>query len=344
MDVFFQIVGMVVVGGLGFGLAAGGAALWFFRRKLQQVVGEIAEATMAPAPRRVRLQITHDSEWDDPDTATDACLLFRAAGFDEVGTFCSYDIDGLSLAAWVHVEHRLSGVVYEHPQAGIFSDVVAFFEDRGSVTVSNAPDSARMDEPPEHPKIIESSLEVGELIERAQAESAGRELRAISADTFKGDFERAYAEGMDWRNARGGPTEEEIRRIAAEMEEEVDESKVEVIRERYAELACEQLSESCLDFFMDETLLSVSEWEKVREVVVVIHDLMDGRQVIDAFAGFIDLPDEVAEDLFNLEPTGTPAREFFRHLNLRIDESMRYRVLGSVAEPIAADVYSGTPV
>jgi hypothetical protein len=319
------------------------AAISFFRKKLVSAITQITEATVESPPRRVRLQRALESDWSDPDPAEDCCQLFRAAGFDPAGDFFSYDIDELRMSAWVHVAQRLYGVVYDHSEAGIFSDVVGLLEDGGSVTVTNAATGENMDEPPEHSKITDPSLESDQLIERAQAEIAGRPLRVLTAATFKRDFEAAYARVVDWRNARGGPSEAEIRRIADAMTETVDERAVEVAREGYADQASEQLSESCLDFFMAETLMSVAAWEKVRDVVVVVHERMSGKQVIAAFASFTDLPDRLAEEIFNLEPADSPPREFFRHLNLLLDEPVRYRLLGSAREPVAADVYSGMP-
>ena len=81
-------------------------------------------------------------------------------------------------------------------------------------------------------------------------------------------------------------------------------------------------------------------WEKVREDVLVIHDHHSPVRVLDDFVSHIDLPDELAEELRGLEPSGTAPRQFFAYLNTRLEPAQRYRLLGRVVEPVEADLYA----
>src|SRR5439155_11675653 len=64
---------------------------------------------------------------------------------------------------------------------------------------------------PGHPSIRAPGLDAAALYERFMAERPPGEMKATVPEAFPSEFERAYADGIDWRNSLGGPTEEEVR-------------------------------------------------------------------------------------------------------------------------------------
>ena len=93
---------------------------------------------------------------------------------------------------------------------------------------------------------------------------------------------------MDWRNGRGGPTEREIRAIAAESGFEDDDALVEATREQMQEQALADLDETLRERFSRETSLSVAEWERVRDRLVIVHDRLTPEMLDETAAEWVD--------------------------------------------------------
>jgi hypothetical protein len=339
VSTFLEIVGMITVGLVGCVLIGGLALLWFVRKNVRAFFQRVADESFGMQPRRIRLVPVEAPEWEDARSVSDACRELESLGFRAAGFYAAAELS-VQLEAWVHAEERLVAVVYEHDSAGVFSDVVAQFEGGGSLTLSSASEGAELDQMPAHIKHFERTATPGELVERLRSEVGSRPRKLVSRDEFSSLFERAYAREIDWRNARGGPSEEELMRFTEQLEGGVDSDKLAELRRRLSLAAAEQLAESCLDQYVSETLLSVAEWEKVRETVSVIHDGLDPEQVIETFTNHAELPEELAQDLAILEPVGTVARDFFAHLNSRLPPPQRYRQIGRVEEPGEADIYA----
>lgn len=340
MSGFFEIVGMVVVGAVLLTLGAGAGLVLFFRKKIVVAVQQAAAAAMGGQPRRITLRREDEPVWNAGAEVETRRREFEGLGFEWVGDFDVEEMCGLQLAALLDGERRLIAVVYDHLEAGVFCDVVVCYDDDTTLTVTSSPEVGQLEPMPGHPKIVDPAGSPSALVARLESESEPKTRRPTSASEFRTVFEEAYAQEIDWRNAKGGPDEQEISRIAAKMEDEVAPEHVAQVREALKEQAAVQLAESCLEQFTRETLLSVSEWEKVRESVVVVHDLQTSEQVVGEFTSWVELPGDLAEEIAALEPSGTPARDFFADLNSRLPEATRYRLLGRVSEPSPADVWA----
>jgi hypothetical protein len=337
---FFEVVGMVTFVFVTCGFVAVLALLWFIRKNVLAFFQGISQDGLGIQPRRIHLNPAAAPEWLAPERVAAAGSELSRSGFEDAGCFEVEELDGLRIAAWVHPQRRLMAVVYDHDAAGVFCDVVARFAGGGSVTLSSASEDSRLDEMPGHRKCFRAAVTPDRLLNAVAAEVEQRPLRSVARHDFVREFESAYAQEIDWRNARGGPSEAEVQRIAQQLEGDVGQKEIESLRQRLQQVAAEQLSESCLDEYMDQTELSVADWEKLRDSVSVVHDGLDSEQVIEAFMAHVDLPEDLAQDLSDLEPTGTAARDFFGHLNSRIDPRQAYRLIGRVAEPAEADVYA----
>jgi hypothetical protein len=171
-------------------------------------------------------------EWDAPAKVEEFVRVLRESQFVDAGTFIVVPSD-LRLTAFCLPQEAAYAIICEHPQAGLWMELVSYYEDGSSVTFSTLRDTLL--DRPEH-KLIRFFEGFGaeELLRTFLRERPRKPLVRILPQPFSEHFERAYAEGMDWRIARGGPTEDEVRRIAERNGQPFTPEVVERIRERWA--------------------------------------------------------------------------------------------------------------
>ncbi|MBM3500362.1 MAG: hypothetical protein FJX74_17025, partial [Armatimonadetes bacterium] len=242
-----KIVGIVIL--VLIVLVVGGVLLarWLLRRALKRVMGTLADALIeamresalcAPPPPRVHLVPATDSPWDHETQAEESAGGLRTLGFEPGGVYEIAEVYGITLQVFTLTEERVYAVLYDHVQQGVWVDFVIRHEDDGVLTVSNVPlhDAVA---PPWSRLVQDTEASLPELYQRLLSEAEDRPRRRVSAEDFPATFERSHAREMDWRNLRGGPTEEEIRRSAAGTGEEVTDDVVAATREQQAAAAAE---------------------------------------------------------------------------------------------------------
>jgi len=284
-------------------------ALWLIVRKLQRVAAHLT-SSMTP-PMEIKLQPMANVAWNNPAVESQG-LTLQALGFSTVGAFEVAGIAGTRLSAWLNSSEKCYGVVYEHPHAGSWCDIVSMYEDGSSCTHSSAQDTG-LEQNPNHPntKLPEQPIET---LTSQHFRDRKDGARRLFANDFASDFERCYAEAMAWRVAKGTSREEiiEIARLSGESyDPEVIEQALEV--QKLQEQA--GLQELLRAQFLKKTSLSPAEWEEVRDRLIFIHDGM-GEDELEDLDGLLegDTPRERAKGLANY--------------------------LGSLSQPVECDVYA----
>jgi len=346
MALFFQVLGAVcftAVVLLGLILAG----LFIARSRLRSALQGLHDMA-PPQPARVHLSPASELVWADAEAATTSLDALRAAGFQEIGPFGLDEIPAIKLYALFQPEERVWGVVYEHPEAGVWVDLVSRYEDGTSLTYANTGEGAGLDQRPGHGIIRAPGLEVAALYRRHLAERPARTLKPVSANAFTQSFESAYAEEMDWRNSRGGPTTEELRAVLEARGSQVSDEAIEETRRLLADQAAEGLSEAILERFLATTTLPAAEWEKARDRVVVVHENMSPSLLVEAFMQELEYDDEhdaelPASDDLEREAEGGEPRQLFARWNDGLPAGFRYRLLGSVQEPVPGDIWAFMP-
>jgi hypothetical protein len=233
---------LAVVGALAllFVLAIVALVLWLWwkvRRIARQVTdameslsGDAATQSTVP-PFRVTLAPVRAVEWEAPDEVEEFAAPLRSAQFVEVGTFIAEPAN-LRLAAFCLPHEHAWAVIFEHPQAGRWVELVSYYADGSSVTYSTLHDTLL--ERAEHKVIrVLDGFGAEELLRTFLHERPRKTLRPVSPRQFREEFERAYADAMDWMIARGGPSEDEIRRICERSGKPCAPAVVQAIRDRW---------------------------------------------------------------------------------------------------------------
>jgi hypothetical protein len=268
----------------------------------------------------------------------------------------------------VHTEHRLDALIYDHPQAGVWLDLVCRYQDGRNYTYATAPQSGLVN--PTYLKIENHpGAEPGELLQHCLATRPSDGLLPTPADEFPRRFESAYAREMEWRGERGGPSEEEIRAIAVKSGQEPTPEFVGEVKEMWRSQYRYHLDEQLRDAFMEQGGLSAKRWEEVRERLFFIHDRLTESDLMDSLEPALLLElnvqrpggdddgwdedgddengededydralearrDEVRRHAADLSP-----RAAFAKMIAAVAPEFRCQRIGELKQPVAADVY-----
>ncbi|THB68540.1 MAG: hypothetical protein D6E12_06305 [Desulfovibrio sp.] len=184
------------------------------------------------------------SPLDDPGQvlspqALDAGRELESMGFAPCGTYTVDEFQGMTLAGYVRENDGVAAVVYEHPQAGVWTDFRLGYEDGQSVTVSNAPTGGELDPRPGHAKLFLAGIDHSKMLDELAALRRDAPVCAMSPESFAGEFTRLYEDEAAWRNSRS-VSEDEVARVAEAMnaqgQEDISEYAVHRTARRYAEL------------------------------------------------------------------------------------------------------------
>ena len=221
------------------------------------------------------------------------------------------------------------GVICEHPQVGLFVDLLACRQERGGLCVSSTTLAEDLETPPFWEKHYRPGASVGELwsLFQQQLQSFPSEsLLPLSADNFVSRFEASYADETDWRNARGGPTEEEVRRIAQRNVKNASDEDIANTLEQQRAMAKAGLAEGLRERF--RALVTPEQKLRFRvEDLVIIHDQLDHADLVEIVS------DNVEDEEW--EVTALPDAS----LQTLLPEPVRFEKVATLDFPLPTDAY-----
>lgn len=376
MQLFLQIVGGVFVALILFLVIAYLLIRWKLRSWLKSL-GDLISQGLGGGVPPFRVKLTKRSDLDDPDDDwvqddhikqfNEYADTFESLGFTKLGDYVIEEI-AVPMRVFLDGDQSTVGVVYSHPVIGVWTDVVRRYEDNTAWTFSTAKYHG-MDIPPYVTQkfLHENTLE--EIVTRFREEAPATGMKVITKEEFPTYFEKAYAREMDWRVERGGVTEEEVRRIAEMNGDECTDQTVRQIQMQWRTAIHHFLSERALKRYRKEAELNSFEWDHMQNYGVVIHEKMEGEQLLQVFDEEyypdIDLEEETDDD----DEDAAEMREQRQQWNRRIDElndalhrgtpqqvfrdmielqngsapqQTHWEFKTSVTEPVAADIWTRT--
>lgn len=309
------------------------------KRFFKKLEGMAQNITAPNVPARLHLRTMAAPSWENAEAVAGQVESLPALGFVEGGTYQVEELPGFTLQAWFQLPRAVTAVVYEHPKAGVWTDLVTRYRDGTSATFHNRTGGVGVDHSPGHTIENFPNVNTREIYEHFLDRRPDRPAVVPTADEFVERFEKAYADEMDWRNSRGGATAEEIRRMAQLSGTTIDEETIEAVRNQSRERAAAQLDEAIRERFLAETSLSAAEWEKIRDRLVIIHDQMAQESFDEALLTGADEVDQDGETPVLDGTPATSARRLFAEHNQRVPSRFRCEQIGAVQQPIEADVY-----
>jgi hypothetical protein len=330
---FFQVFGILVAACLVGAIALLLLVRFVLSKFAKGLLGLLGRGG-STSPRRITLQKQEQAEWKNAAAVEQSIAAFNQLGFAEAGLFSIDELPSVKLQAFCHAKEGVYGVVYEAEQLGVWSDLVCHVQEsarwlRLTYTNNSSPHCGLLDSPPDRKLVKVPGASVPALVEQMLAELPAGQRWAVSAGEFAQTFQRAWAEEIDWRNARGGPTEDEVRRVAALGGTEPTEEVLAATRKQLTDNALEQLDETLRD---DYVAANPSAKERADDLVL-IHDKLRVSDVLEKLAA------GAGSDGRKLELPELPPRQAFAAANVKLPADQRFKLLGTVTAPIEADVY-----
>lgn len=320
-------------------------AILAFRRKLKNAMEGLSDLKYSVVPRRLHLVPVDHVEWRDPERARAETSQLTALGFQPAGSYNVEEMDFLRIEAFARPGDYLYAAVYEHDKVGIWTDLICRYQDETSLTLTNNREGSEMDQRPGHGTIYDPGASVERIYQRMLQERPNRAMRSVSAADFKPVFEKAYADGMDWRNSRGGATEDEIRAIMAAAGQEPDEETIAQIRKAKESEAFSNMQETLREKYLEQTALSAAEWERIRDRLLFIYDGPSPDLIAEMFLSSREDADEEFDYDAELEQARATvaqagsARTGFTALVAPLTGDRAYERIGTVSGPVVADVW-----
>ncbi len=152
-------------------------------------------------PDEIHLLPVEQHGWSNADAIEAHAAGLRGRGFTEAGT---YAVDALPVMIrfLVKESERIYAAIYEHPKAGVWLNLVILHEDGTSLTLTNTQDRG-LEKRPGHQIVYVHKAVAGQLYALALQAAAGPARRVVTASTIPDEFEKAWADGIRWRKARG---------------------------------------------------------------------------------------------------------------------------------------------
>lgn len=373
MMFFLQLVGAILVSLIILILVVYLYIRWKFRsffKDLAEGLKNMGGVGQIP-PFRVKLLRKSEVFGEDPDEYDDLLLNqeefkshvdeFASLGFEKIDDYYIEDIP-LSMTALIDRNTSTYGVVYDHPIAGVWCDVVRRYEDGSGWTFGTNQDPL-VDYPVNKTMKFFPNLSLTEVVENFQAEAPAENAVLVSSAEFPKFFERAYAEEMDWRIERGGATEAEIRRIAERDEVECTPEHIQSIQMQWRMAISDFYHERVLRRYRKETDLSRTEWEELDMEGVVVHQQMQAEEILQAFDEDYspEMDFEFGEDDEDDDPefrverarwdrnieeireqlkTDPPQTIFRRLVEKSTQKELEWEFQASVEKPLPADIWT----
>src|SRR5262249_22899767 len=139
------------------------AKLRTLAKSLEGMAGSMASSV---TPARIRLRPMAAPSWEDEAAVEAEGGPLPGLGFANAGAFQVEEVPGLSLQAWVNPQSSVTAVVYEHPVAGVWTDMVTRYQDGTRATFANTQRGAGVDHAPGHTVERFPGLGSRELYER----------------------------------------------------------------------------------------------------------------------------------------------------------------------------------
>jgi len=202
---FWMLAGLVALVALG----------PLVRFTLAAVLGPaIGRAALAAQPDTITLTSADADRWRDLETIERTARPLEGEGFVAAGDFRVVELQGVHVRLLAHEGRGWYAAIYEHPQAGIWFDLVRFWSDGTSVTWTTSSPTGLEDQPG-HPTHRVAGAHPAELFLRAcrEAASGSPDVEPAMRGAAGRVFCAAYAESMAGRKVRG-IAREEILRVA----------------------------------------------------------------------------------------------------------------------------------
>ena len=301
----------------------------FIRFKWKKIVGSIDEAVKTPSE-------IHLMEDINPDWIDEAAIKeLQAENFTLGKAYTISEIPSIQLVSIFHTSSQIVGAYYFQEKAGNWYDLVAGTEDE-EITLSNAPLGEELNQRSGAKKIWKKKASLNELLQDILSITKDSKItKEITPETFREEVEKAYARDMAWRNSQGGVTEDEIRRVAENMDGEFND---ETILDSLEEAKSKELYQ-WHDEIMKKLSHSSEFEEKYEDSYFYVSDQVEITLFLEYLTTYINLT-EKQEDNFTALITDTMnVTELFDRIVECMSPGVRPKLIQPIDSPVQGNIY-----
>lgn len=186
------------------GLLIAWALLRFALRPLLALVfaRTIGAQALAKVPQTVQLTGAGDTAWSDAHAARRLCEPLLANGFADAGTYTVNEMPGVVMQLLASSADSIMAVVYEHPRAGHWLELVTRYADGRRCSATSL-----VSAPVSGPSFVTTLRVAGaaplRLLETMRHRRPEGTMLPVSTSDVTRMFEEGYAESMKWHREHG---------------------------------------------------------------------------------------------------------------------------------------------
>jgi hypothetical protein len=324
-----------------------------FREAIEQFGQQIAAGAIPPF--RMVLKPLAPGVWNTA-RVTELSNGLQQQGFAVAGDFqaANFPID-VKIQLLAHAELGMQAAVYEHPQAGVWVDIVTRYSD-GRVVCDSSVRDHLMDSMPQKTIRFHEGEDAATVCAAHLAQRPDGPWRRIPLKELPELFERIYGEEMEWRGSRGGPTAEEIGRVSERDGNAATPEIVEAIRSQWQFAFQQHRDETLREGLRDSGGLDAREWDRVSDRLAFVYDglpVSSVGELVDSLRDTFETPteqDNYDDERYEEEEArrateladrvaAVGARQAFVELTRRWLGRQGFSLYRTVDDPIPADVY-----
>lgn len=292
-----------------------------------------------------RLNEAQPFKWTDPEAASATIDTLLALGFEPAGLYVLPSRYPRTrwprVAGFFYKDARAYAFVSESPSHEVEVDLYCSFADGGSVLYSTSRADREIEYWPSHRTQIRPRADLPSLYTRFMLDLP-REIERLpaTAESFRRVYDLHLAKLRVWMAGSAGLDRNVKRReeLLKALGERPSDRSLESLRKEAAREGLRRLSFLLLRQFSVEQDWPPDQVSSRIKRLRAVHDLMDPDDAVALIFGWRAWLSPRAQAALS-RPTGDSPRQIFAQLNATLPGRRRWRKIGVIAGPIAADVY-----
>lgn len=325
-----------------------------FYRKIKHAVsglgGDFITLLGILPPIQLQLEQSSGDDWINLERRQCDEQQLRQLGFDHAGYFHSYIGDGEAfISLWGNTAKGISIALMEarsdagdsEPISAYAADVFIYFSDDSSLTISNNKDGGSLPRPDAHRFVYSDGDDIKALLGVIKSElPSNKKVKAIRdvEHLFRDMFELASEYLWQEQQLRSEKLQQMIEPLGIELDDELVAQLLDHARTELSELTSSRIRRR----ISQQASMTAAKWEQIRDRLVVVHDRMQGCELVECLAEILghlsDDEEQRLEEISELEGIEQPLRLFQQKL-LELQGTRSVKRIASTELPVAAHVY-----
>jgi len=333
MEILLQIIGSLVLGVILIVIGI----YFYIRIRLGKYAHVNIDKDMTPLLIHLNEEIMPD--WLNKKNAQKLEQELINLGFTPDKAYNVVEMDGMKLKSFFNSPY--TAVMYTHPVAGLWIDMVADVQNGKEYTISNAPMGGEMNTPPNAEMHWLKDLTASELYLKLKEVIGNRPIKALDTNSFRDYFENAYKREMQWKNKNGGVSFEEFMRVVKNDPKKYNEKE---IMETFVETKRKELlkwHDGAIDEYKRKEKIPENDCYDIFEDLFIVPSKTDTIGFIRYLADIYYLTEEQAtkfEQKYS-ETKNVDIKTLFKEINESFSTELRAIKKGDIDYPIDIIIY-----